>query len=259
MIGIGRGVVVTIACGLSPRRSPNSRLSLVAPRLVKLRAAQLVRRIAREQNPERAVRPRQSSSRRLVRRHEPRRRDRQNPGLALQHDVAHVGRRLPDDREPLRFSVLRRLRPFADRLRTGLRLPHPAPAEQHPHVPIRMAGLRDRRHLIRPRPRVPIVQQRERFFRAHVREQLLALFGRQLAQLLRPTRRFEQLARHSVVSASLSASIRRFLISASFLSSSDRAFSVVAADGDSVIDMLSVGFPSASCSIFVPMSAIRTI
>ena len=150
--GIGRGVVVTSWRGRAPRRRPNCSMSQVSCAWRHLR--ELVRPGGLELRPAQAnpgPRPRTHARRRrsairacaataTSRGRSPRRVDREEPGRALDHHVAHVGEGLADERDAADAARVampgspsaRPVHPFG----AGARLAGAAPAEHEPGRPV---------------------------------------------------------------------------------------------------------------------------
>ena len=179
---VGRGVVVTTACGLAPRRRPSSawsnasgllpRRQFVQPQLFMLLAAQPVRLFGREQQRRRAVRPGEAAGGARVARPLAARADRHQSGFAQHHHVAHVvvGRAdQVDDGEALH--------PFAHRLGAGAGLAGAAAGEDQPVDPVAR-----RRPLVVARPQRPVAEDLVALLVVQRRQQLGALGGRQREQ-----------------------------------------------------------------------------
>src|SRR5690606_9674562 len=126
---------------------------LVAPRVVVLRPAELVGFLRRVRRCDDAVRPDEPPLRWVVGRAEPGRGDREDPRVALYHDVAGVGGGFSDQSDPHAATSAARL--VDDPLRSDPGFPIPSPREDKPERPV--PGWRP---LLGARPETPLVLER---------------------------------------------------------------------------------------------------
>ena len=167
MILVGRGVVVTTACGLSPSLKPKQRLiegvgfppggELVAPQLHVLLAPEPVGLLGREEPAHRAVRPFEAQvggeeARPLIGPAAG-----ENAGFAGDHGVAHVGEGRADQVDD-RVG----LHPVAHRFGARAGLAGAAAGQDEPDDPVAR-----RRRLVGARPERPVVIQLRAFERRH--------------------------------------------------------------------------------------------
>src|SRR6185437_8965383 len=105
---------------------------LVAPGEIELRPAQALGLVGREERRDGAVGPGEAALRRLVERALPRRRNRQETALALDHDIARIGRGRRDQCDALGRAPHRFL---AHEFGAAARLAEAAPGKQLPDAP----------------------------------------------------------------------------------------------------------------------------
>jgi hypothetical protein len=157
---------------------------LVGPGGVELRPAQRVRVLGGKGHRDGAARPFEPPTRRRPGRPLIRRVQRQEPGRPLDHDLAHIGERLADERDAAGGEAEFRLtgRDSPDPFGAGAGLSRPAAAEHEPLRPRCALRIRTRRQLVGSGEKNPGAQQALQFRGGERRERFSDIgFAREAA------------------------------------------------------------------------------